>query len=321
MGRYLKRLLSLVGDFRDDERFIDLIFKDQKLMEVIRPPTSFSQMMSSLDDESRVLAQEYLRLKRESIENSDKLIKKACENVEENKGHCYTAKDKEEARKIVEEVVGEGIIIRSLDLTVEEVNVDLALRGRDVIESFLPTLIEKLGEKGYDTKGVIEELGGNPLSFMREKLYEAHAGITGVTAFAADPGSMFIVSDTGLDRLVSMTPLIHVAIVGYDEVVPTYSDAFKVSEFVIKATNPHYLGIIGGPSKTGDIEKRITYGAHGPKEVHVIFLDDGRTDVEADKLACLRVGKLPFVSTYPTWKKMIGEGEEWGEECTVTASP
>ncbi|MDP6127286.1 MAG: 4Fe-4S dicluster domain-containing protein, partial [Dehalococcoidales bacterium] len=53
--------------------------------------------------------------------------------------------------------------------------------------------------------------------------------------------------------------------------------------------------MISGPSKTGDIEKVITYGAHGPKEFHVIFLDDGRTKLADDPilrqiLYCLRCG-------------------------------
>ncbi len=316
MGKYLRSLLEPFGGLREDERFLDLIFTNQKLIELMKPLNSFSQLVSSLDEETKTLAREYLRLRRESLQNADKLVKKACENVEENKGHCYTAKDREEARKIIGEVVGEGVVVRSLDLTVEEVNVDLALKENEVVESFLPSLAERLSKAGYN---VGSPMGKGLLSFIREKLYEAHAGITGVTAFAADPGSMFIVSDTGLDRLASMTPLIHVAIVGYDEVLPSYSDAFKVSEFVVRATNSLYLGVIGGPSKTGDIEKRVTYGAHGPKEVHVIFLDDGRTNAEEDRVSCLRVGKLPFVSTYQTWKKMIGEGGEWGEECKVNS--
>ena len=315
MGRYLRSLLEPIGGLKEDERFLDLIFTNQKLIELMKPLDSFSKLILSLDEGTRALAEEYIRSKKESLQKADKLVRKACENVEENKGHCYTARNKEEARKILREVVGDGVVVRSLDLTVEEVNVDLALKENELIESFLPSLAKRLGEAGHSVSNLV---GKDLLSFIREKLYKAHAGITGVTAFAADPGSMFIVSDTGLDRLVSMTPLIHVAIVGYDEVFPSYSDAFKASEFVVKATNSLYMGVIGGPSKTGDIEKRVTYGAHGPKEVHVIFLDDGRTEAEEDRVSCLRVGKLPFVSTYPSWKKMIGEGEEWGEECRIT---
>jgi L-lactate dehydrogenase complex protein LldG len=52
---------------------------------------------------------------------------------------------------------------------------------------------------------------------------------------------------------------------------------------------------VSGPSKTGDIEKVTTYGAHGPKEFHVIFMDAGRTELAKhpilrQALYCLRCG-------------------------------
>jgi L-lactate dehydrogenase complex protein LldG len=83
-----------------------------------------------------------------------------------------------------------------------------------------------------------------------------------------------------------------------EKLVPTLSDAFKVAEVTWRYANytvPSYVSMISGPSKTGDIEKVITYGAHGPKEFHVIFLDDGRTKLAKDPilrqaLYCLRCG-------------------------------
>ena len=58
---------------------------------------------------------------------------------------------------------------------------------------------------------------------------------------------------------------------------------------------PAYVSIITGPSKTGDIEKVTTYGAHGPKEFYVVFVDNGRSAMAAEddfKQAshCLRCG-------------------------------
>ena len=72
----------------------------------------------------------------------------------------------------------------------------------------------------------------------------------------------------------------------------------KVAEVTWRYANytvPSYVSMISGPSKTGDIEKVTTYGAHGPKEFHVIFLDGGRTELAKDPvlrqaLYCLRCG-------------------------------
>jgi L-lactate dehydrogenase complex protein LldG len=75
-------------------------------------------------------------------------------------------------------------------------------------------------------------------------------------------------------------------------------DAYKVAEVTWRYANytvPSYVSLVSGPSKTGDIEKVTTYGAHGPKEVHVIFLDGGRTELAKHPilrqvLFCLRCG-------------------------------
>jgi len=58
---------------------------------------------------------------------------------------------------------------------------------------------------------------------------------------------------------------------------------------------PGYVNIVSGPSKTGDIEKVTTYGAHGPKEFYVIFVDSGRSEMAKQEkfsqaLNCLRCG-------------------------------
>jgi L-lactate dehydrogenase complex protein LldG len=83
-----------------------------------------------------------------------------------------------------------------------------------------------------------------------------------------------------------------------EKLVPTLGDAYKVAEVTWRYANytvPSYVSLVSGPSKTGDIEKVTTYGAHGPRELHVIFLDDGRTElakhpVLRQALYCLRCG-------------------------------
>jgi L-lactate dehydrogenase complex protein LldG len=90
----------------------------------------------------------------------------------------------------------------------------------------------------------------------------------------------------------------HIALIGMEKLVPSLGDAFKVAEVTWRYagyTVPSYMSMISGPSKTGDIEKVTTYGAHGPKEMHVIFLDDGRLElakhpVLRQVLLCLRCG-------------------------------
>jgi L-lactate dehydrogenase complex protein LldG len=37
---------------------------------------------------------------------------------------------------------------------------------------------------------------------------------------------------------------------------------------------PRAVNMITGPSRTGDIEQTILLGAHGPRRLHVLLIDD-----------------------------------------------
>jgi L-lactate utilization protein LutB len=87
-------------------------------------------------------------------------------------------------------------------------------------------------------------------------------------------------------------------LVGMEKLVPTLDEAWKVAEVTWRYANytiPQYISVVSGPSSTGDIEKVITYGVHGPREFHVVFLDGGRTELAKNSglrqlLYCLRCG-------------------------------
>ncbi len=278
------------------------------------------------------LANEVRRIKEYSIEHMEELVKRACESIERNHGHCYYAKTKEEALKIFKELVGSGkIIVKSKSLTSEEINLREFLEelGNEVYETDLgefivqlmgtrPTHIlapainvpredvAKILSKFMKEKGVIEkDLDPNNIQemvavvrkFLRDKFFTADIGINGANVLAADTGTMFIIENEGNARLSIGAPPVQIAIVGVEKIVPTIEDAFKVAEVTWRYANytvPAYVNLISGPSKTGDIEKVITYGAHGPKELHVILLDNGRTKMKnegyEEALYCLRCG-------------------------------
>jgi len=277
-------------------------------------------------------AKEVRKIKEYSIEHMDELIKKACESIERNHGHCYYAKTKEEALEIFKELVGSGkLIVKSKSLTSEEIHLREFLEelGNEVYETDLgefivqlmgtrPTHIlapainvpredvAKLLSKFMKEQGIIEEdldernieaMVAVVRKFLRDKFFKADIGINGANALAADTGTMFIIENEGNARLSIGAPPVQIAIVGVEKIVPTIEDAFKVTEVTWRYANytvPAYVNLISGPSKTGDIEKVITFGAHGPKELHVILLDNGRTRMREEEyeeaLYCLRCG-------------------------------
>ena len=42
---------------------------------------------------------------------------------------------------------------------------------------------------------------------------------------------------------------------------------------------PGCISIIGSPSKTADIKKELVWGMHGAKEIYLILIDNGRTEM------------------------------------------
>ncbi|MEM0354976.1 MAG: LUD domain-containing protein, partial [Thermoplasmata archaeon] len=96
-------------------------------------------------------------------------------------------------------------------------------------------------------------------------------GITGVDAAAAESGSIIIADENYLKSYSSFLPEIHIAISSKDVIFPTLFDAIH---HILKTLGkkPNVIQIIQGPSKTGDIEKKIVRPSHGPKEFHVIVL-------------------------------------------------
>ena len=116
---------------------------------------------------------------------------------------------------------------------------------------------------------------------VRRRLAESGMGITGADYAIAETGSVIVLPRKGLSRLVSVVPPVHVAIVRPQDILGTLDDLFALRrlEFYRNGTNGDgdmgsYLNFITGPSRTADIEQTIVVGVHGPREVHMVLLDE-----------------------------------------------
>jgi iron-sulfur cluster protein len=274
------------------------------------------------------LAEEVLTIKEKAIPDMEKLTRQAIGAIEENKGKGYLARTTEEALEIIAGLTGKGkLIVKGKTMTGEEIGLREHLEeiGNEVFETDLGEfIVQKMGSKPMHilspsihvpredvarlfTRVMGQEIApdadiasmvGAARDFLRDKFFKADIGISGANVVAAETGTLFIIENEGNIRLSTSAPPVHIALVGMEKLVPSLSDAFKVSEVTWRYANytvPSYVSLISGPSKTGDIEKVTTYGAHGPKEFHVIFLDGGRTRLAAypklrQALYCLRCG-------------------------------
>lgn len=116
---------------------------------------------------------------------------------------------------------------------------------------------------------------------VRRRLAESGMGITGADYAIAETGSVIVLPRQGLSRLVSVVPPVHVAIVRPQDILGTLDDLFALRrlEFHQSAARGNgdmgsYLNFITGPSRTADIEQTIVVGVHGPREVHMVLLDE-----------------------------------------------
>jgi L-lactate utilization protein LutC len=67
---------------------------------------------------------------------------------------------------------------------------------------------------------------------------------------------------------------VHVAVVGEWQIVP---DLFDFFESLAAGPNlPANVNLITGPSKTADIEGVLVTGMHGPGQVHIVLVGEGR---------------------------------------------
>ncbi len=305
------------------------------------------------------MAEEVKLIKEASIQQMAELARKAGRSIEENKGKYYIAGTAGDALRIIGEIVGKGkLVVKAKSMTAEEIQLreHLEEAGNEVYETDLGEfIIQKLGQRpmhilspaihvpredvarlfsqitGQKLQPDIDTLVATARELLREKFFKADVGISGANVVSADTGTLFLIENEGNIRLATGAPPVHIALVGMEKLVPTLEDAFKVSEVTWRYANytvPSYVSMISGPSKTGDIEKVTTYGVHGPKEFHVIFLDDGRIQLARDPvlrqaLYCLRCGGCLYecpvfglTAGYFGDKYFAGIGAVWAAEVT-----
>jgi L-lactate dehydrogenase complex protein LldG len=112
-------------------------------------------------------------------------------------------------------------------------------------------------------------------SALPNAIDRAGVGATGIEFAIAETATLVEVSRNDATRLVSGLPRVHVGVVSAREFVPGLFDAAPRMRAILDA-NPAdcVISFLSGPSRTGDIELRLTLGVHGPEEAHVLILDE-----------------------------------------------
>jgi L-lactate dehydrogenase complex protein LldG len=105
-----------------------------------------------------------------------------------------------------------------------------------------------------------------------KSLERCSVGITACDALIAQTGSILLTARSAGGRALSVLPPHHVVMARADQLVPDLPAAFDLLSARYGENYPSFITFITGPSRTGDIERILVLGAHGPKNLTVILI-------------------------------------------------
>ena len=266
------------------------------------------------------------RIRSEAVGNWD-LLEKAIGRLEKNQFTVLQAADAQEACEIVLREIGEErMVVKSKSNISKEIGLTpfLRLRGIEIIETDIGDRIAQMaGHRASHYTGPVVHLSRNEIAEILSKhlgkevrpipeeemqavreniepyLRSAKTGITGANAIAADEGAVLILHNEGNVTRVR-TRSKHILLTSIDKIYPRLEDAILMlrleTYLATGAIFPSFIDIIGGRSKSADIEKTPFYGMHDPSSLVLILLDNGRRRLleekkdSADLLYCIGCG-------------------------------
>ncbi len=137
----------------------------------------------------------------------------------------------------------------------------------------------------------VDELTGIARQALRDVYRSADVGLSGVNFAVAETGTLCLVENEGNGRLTTTVPPVHIAITGIEKVVAKLSDIPPLYSLLPRSAIGQpittYFNMITGPRRSAELD--------GPQEMHLVLLDNGRSQAYADEqmrktLQCIRCG-------------------------------
>jgi L-lactate dehydrogenase complex protein LldF len=261
--------------------------------------------------------------------------------VEAAGGRVHWARDAAEANRVVADVArshGADEVVKAKSLTTDEIGLNDALAAvgvRAVETDFAELILQLDGDWSshilvpaiHRNRTEIRDLFARTIApgitsdepaalaeaarvYLREKFLTARVGVSGANFGVAETGTVCVVESEGNGRMCTTLPPVLVSILGIEKIVPTFADLGVFLQLLPRSStgermNPYtslWTGITAGD---------------GPQELHVVLLDNGRTNVLRDEVgrdalhcircsACLnscpvysRTGGHAYGSVYP----------------------
>ena len=260
------------------------------------------------------------QIRLHTLANLDRYLEQFVDAAERNGTSVHFAANDIEARALVIRIAQDHdvrTIVKSKSMVTEEIHLNPALEaaGLEVVETDLGEFIIQIADDRpshiiapvlHRTRFEVGELFSSELgvaytdeptelnaiarSHLRRIFLAADMGISGVNFGVAETGSVTLVTNEGNGRLTTTAPRVHVAVMGMERLVPSVTDLAVMLEVLARSATGQalsvYTNVTTGPRRPGD--------ADGPDDVHIVIVDNGRTDVLAgdmtEILACIRCG-------------------------------
>lgn len=185
------------------------------------------------------------------------LVARLALEIEAVGGHAHVVADDDAAREELGQLLERYAARQALLWKHEALD---ELRVREDLEA------RNVAWDNYETLSLL------PAEETRRRMLAADVGITSVDYAIAETGSLALFSGPGHERTASLLPPVHIALVRQSQILADLVDLFDRLEAGGVAALPSNLVFVTGPSKTGDIELKLTTGVHGPRHWHVIVI-------------------------------------------------
>jgi L-lactate dehydrogenase complex protein LldF len=276
-------------------------------------------------------------LKSYVLDNLKTLLLELEKQCTANGIQVHWAKDAESARQIVLDICRKsappgGTVVKAKSMVTEEIHLNHCLEdaGFKPIESDLGEYVVQLDHDtpshivapiihkdrtqvadAFEKEGLgprtedPETLTMQARAKLRSYFQEAHVGISGVNFAIPETGRLVLIENEGNSRLSTTAPNVHIALMGLEKIIPREADlALFLRLLSCSATGQHmtsYVHMISGPRKDE---------LDGPREVHLVLLDNGRSKIlngaYRDILRCIRCGACQNVC--PVFRQATGHG-------------
>lgn len=282
-------------------------------------------------------------VKQKSLSQLDTLLERFEQNALKNGFKVHWANDSTEVNEIIYKLMQEkGVnkILKGKSMASEEthLNAFLKQKGIEPVETDLGELIIQLIDEppvhivapaihknryqigeifqqklGANLESEPEKLNEIARVHLRKEFKEFKMGLSGVNFAIANEGAIWLIENEGNGRMSTTASDIHIAICGIEKVVESFEDASILDALLVPSATGApitcYNNIITSPRKEGELD--------GPKEVHIIMLDNNRSNMLKDShfyrsLSCIRcgtclnhcpvydkIGGHAYLSTYP----------------------